>query len=211
MIVTCTSEQLTPDLRAAIRTGFGVPVIDSFASTEGLLGQTLPDEEVHTFADDGCVVELVDQHNRPVPPGTPSAKVLITNLTNRLQPLIRYELTDSFVQQPAVPEHGHLRATVCGRSDDEFAYRGVLIHPLVIRSVLVRHPEIAEYQVRQTSGGIDVDAVAPDTLDTVVLRQRLAAALVAAELGDPEVRVHPVPRLEGHPATGKLRRFVPLG
>ncbi len=210
MVVSCTSEQLTPDLRAAIRAGFGVPVIDTFASTEGLLGQTLPDEDVHSFADDGCIIELVDKNDRPVPPGTPSAKVLITNLTNRLQPLIRYELTDSFAQQPAAPEHGHLRATVQGRSDDVFGYGGVLVHPLVIRSVLVRTSEIAEYQVRQTAAGIDVDAVAPATLDTAGLRRRLAAALAAAGLTKPEVRVRTVPLLGRHPETGKLRRFVPL-
>jgi len=35
-----------------------------------------------------------------VPPGTPSAAVLITSLENRLQPLIRYRLTDSFTEEP---------------------------------------------------------------------------------------------------------------
>ena len=45
-----------------------------------------------------CIVELVDADNRPVPPGVPSARVLVTNLTNLTQPLIRYELNDVFVR-----------------------------------------------------------------------------------------------------------------
>jgi hypothetical protein len=35
-----------------------------------------------------------------VAPGRPGAKVLLTNLINYAQPLIRYELTDSVVESP---------------------------------------------------------------------------------------------------------------
>jgi phenylacetate-coenzyme A ligase PaaK-like adenylate-forming protein len=211
MTVTCSSEQLTPDLRSAIAGGFGAPVIDNFASTEGLIGISRPDDDVITFAEDGCVVELVDDRYAPVPPGTPSSKVLVTNLFNRLQPLIRYELTDSFVQRPAAADQGHLRATVHGRSDDVFRYGSIRVHPLVIRSVLVQSPEIAEYQVLQTAGGIEVLAVASSAPDIAGLRGRLAAALADAGLHRPTVQVRPSDRLERNPATGKLRRFVPLG
>ena len=151
MIVTSTSETCTPELRAAISEGFGAPLIDSFGSSEGLVGASDPDSDVITFAEDGCIIELVDEEYRAVRPGTPCAAVLVTNLGNRLQPLIRYELTDTFVQQPA--GQGHLRARVQGRSDDDFRYGAVTIHPLVIRSVMVRSPDVLEYQVRQTTTG----------------------------------------------------------
>ena len=42
------------------RGGFGVPIIDSFASTEGLVGASAPDDEVITLCEDGCIVELID-------------------------------------------------------------------------------------------------------------------------------------------------------
>ena len=210
MVVTSTSETCTPELRAAISAGFGAPLIDSFGSTEGLVGASAPDDDVITFAEDGCIVELVDEHHRPVPPGTPSAAVLVTNLSNRLQPLIRYQLTDSFVQQPAASEHGYLRARVSGRSDEDFHYGDVTVHPLVIRTVMLQSHEVAEYQVRQTSTGIDVTAVADHGLDLEVLRSDLSAALGGAGLVDPEVSVWSAPNLERDAATGKLRRFVPL-
>ena len=41
------------------------------------------------------MVEVVDEHNDAVPPGTAGAKVLITNLVNFAQPLIRYEISDA--------------------------------------------------------------------------------------------------------------------
>ena len=210
IIVTSTSETCTPELRAAISAGFGAPLVDTFGSSEGLVGASAPDDDVIVFAEDGCIVEPVDEDYRAVPPGTPSAAVLVTNLRNRVQPLIRYELTDTFVQQPAAPDHGHLRARVQGRSDDDFRYGAVTVHPLVIRSVLVRSPDVLEYQVRQTPTGIDVTAVAERALDVDALRGQLDGALAAAGLPDPEIEVHPAATLDRDPVTGKLRRFVPL-
>jgi phenylacetate-CoA ligase len=209
MGVTCTSETLTPELRAAIADGFGVPIIDTFGSTEGLVGQSAPGDDAIVFAEDGCIVELVDADNRPVPPGTPSAKVLVTNLYNRLQPLIRYELTDSFTARPAGGS-GYLRARVHGRSDESFRYGPVTVHPLVVRSVLVQAPDVVEYQVHQTATGVDVTAVADRGLDVDALRDRLTAALAGAGLPRPEVSVRAAPSLQRHRETGKLRRFVPL-
>jgi phenylacetate-CoA ligase len=210
VMVTRTSETCTSDLRTAISAGFGAPLIDTFGSTEGLVGASAPDEDVITFAEDGCIVELVDEQYRPVPPGTPSAAVLVTNLTNLVQPLIRYELTDSFVQQPAAAAHGFVRARVQGRSGEVFRYGEATIHPLVIRSVLVHSRDVQEFQVRQTPGGIDATVVADHGIDLATLRQHLAAALAGAGLADPDVAVRAVPRLERHPITGKLCRFEPL-
>ncbi len=43
---------------------------------------------------DWAILEAVDEQLRPVPNGTISSKVLITNLANRLQPFIRYVVDD---------------------------------------------------------------------------------------------------------------------
>lgn len=207
MAVTCTSETLTAEMRTAIRGAFGVPVIDTFGSTEGLVGVSAPDDDAIVFAEDGCIVELVDEHRRPVPPGTPSAAILVTNLENHVQPLIRYELTDVLTAQPG---NGYLRATVTGRSDETFTYDGVAVHPFVVRAVLVRTPRIAEYQVRQTAAGITVTVVADGRLDTDDVATALAAALTRAGLPHPDVSVRLAPGLDREPGSGKLRRFIPL-
>lgn len=209
-MVTCTSETLTPEARASIRDAFGVPVLDTFGSTEQLIGSSPPDDEVLVFAEDGCIVELVDADDRPVPAGTPSAAVLITSLENRLQPLIRYRLTDSFVQQPPAEGHGYLRARVHGRSDEVLRFGDVYLHPLVVRSVLAHAPEVVDYRVRQLPRGIAVSALAPGGADAERLRTELTAALAAAGLPAPEVTVDLVAALPRDATTGKLRRFVPL-
>jgi phenylacetate-CoA ligase len=226
-MIVSTSETLVPSARAAITAAFGAPVVDTFACTEGLVGASEPGGSVLTFNTDMCIAELVDAENRPVRPGEPSAKVLVTNLYNLAQPLIRYELTDQFLQEPAEHEAGRpgqagpglLRAAVRGRADDMLRYPGVDVHPHVIRSVLVRTPEVGDYQVRQTRRGIDVDILAapPATAATAgagrvktgLVARRLTDALAAAGLRDPDVRVVVVAELARNPESGKIGRFVP--
>lgn len=137
----------------AIKGAFEVPLITQFTSTEGLVGHSAPGEAVIGFATDMCLVELVDADNRPVSIGTRSDKVLVTNLHNLTQPLIRYELTDCFTRHPGLPGWPYLNASVEGRADDVFRYGALAVDPLVIRTVMVRTPPALEYQVRQTNVG----------------------------------------------------------
>jgi phenylacetate-CoA ligase len=210
--VTTTSESLSPEDRARIDEAFGVGVVDTFGSSEGLMGVSAPDDPAIVLASDLAIVELVDAANRPVEVGTPSAKVLVTCLFNALQPLIRYELTDSFTRLADSPEHGHVRVRVEGRADDEFTFDDVVVHPIVVRSIMVKTPAVLEYQVRQTTRGIAVSVVAPDGLDAGKLESLLTNALRDAGLEQPDVDVNTAEpnELIRHPETGKTRRFIPL-
>ena len=97
-----------------------------------------------TFASDTCLAECTDDEGRPVPDGVASSKVLVTNLHNLTQPIIRYELTDRFT--PAgTSEGGALRASVEGRSDDLFRYAEASVHPFVIGAPLLHAPAVREF------------------------------------------------------------------
>jgi len=207
--VTSISEVLTATDRAVIERAFAVPVIDSFVSTEGLVGHSEPGGSVMSFASDMCLAELVDDGNHPVPPGVPSAKVLVTNLHNLTQPLIRYELTDSFTARPGTEPGGYLRATVEGRDDGMLRYGRVGIHAYAVDAVLASSAPVTEYQVRQTERGIDVAVVAAGGLDQAALTAALAGALRRAGLPDPEVTLRVVAAIARRPDTGKTRRFIP--
>ena len=211
--VGASSEMLTDANRSAITAAFGVPVVNSFGSTEGLAGTSDPGGTVITFATDLCLAELVDSGGRPVPPGTPSAKVLLTNLHNLTQPLIRYELADSFTATAGTQPGGYLRATVEGRDESMLRYGDVSIHPHAIATILVSAPAVTEYQVRQTQTGIDVAVVvaARDDLDQAVLTAALASSLRQAGLPRPQVTVRVVAAIARHPDTGKARCFIPAG
>jgi len=206
--VTSISEQLTTADRAIIEQAFKVPVINAFVSTEGLAGHSEPGGSVLRFASDTCLAELVDQDNHPVPAGVPSAKVLVTNLHNLTQPLVRYELTDRFTRPAGTPAAGWLRASVDGRADEAFRYGSVTVHPHVIGSVLISGGTVREYQVRQTADGIDVACVSDGHLDAAALARRLEHALRQAGLTHPQVTITLAPAITRDPKTGKVRRFI---
>jgi phenylacetate-CoA ligase len=207
--VTSMSEAISPAERSAVEEAFGVPVIDMFVSTEGLVGHSDPGGTVLTFAGDTCLAECTDDEGRPVPDGVASSKVLVTNLHNLTQPIIRYELTDRFT--PAgTSEGGALRASVDGRSDDLFRYAGASVHPFVIGAPLLRAPAVREFQLRQTEHGADVAAVIDGDLDQTELAAAVAESLRQAGLDRPRVTIRLVAALDRDPMTGKARRFVPL-
>src|SRR4051812_630380 len=114
-------------------------------------------------------------------------------------------------RRPRPAGAGHLRALARGRADEVLRFGDVTLHPLVLRSVLVHCPEVADYQVRQTPGGLTVSVLAPDGLNRSAVAGQLTAALTAAGLPGIAVSVQTVPYLPRDERTGKLRRFVPLG
>jgi phenylacetate-CoA ligase len=162
------------------------------------------------FASDMCLAELVDEAGNPVPAGVPSARVLVTNLHNLTQPLIRYELTDRFTRPDATPAAGWLHASIDGRADEVFRCGTVAVHPHVIRSVLAGEAAVREYQVRQTRNGIEVACVTGGDLDAAALAARLEHALRQAGLPGPRVGITLAQAITRDPQTGKVRRFIPL-
>ena len=110
---------------------------------------------------DWAVLEPVDAQLRPTPAGEQSHTVLLTNLANRAQPLIRYDLGDRVLARPdPCPCGSPLPAVrVTGRRDDvlHLAHggRSVAVLPLAIGAVVDAVPGVHRSQLLQT---------APDTL-----------------------------------------------
>lgn len=207
--VTSMSEAIIPAERAAVAESFGVPVTDMFVSTEGLVGHSEPGGTVFTFASDTCIAECADEEGRPVPDGVPSAKVLVTNLHNLTQPMIRYELTDRFT--PAgTSAGGALRASVEGRTDDVFRYPEASVHPFVLGAPLLHAHAVREYQIRQTERGADIAAVIDGDFDPAAVAAAVERSLRQAGVARPRVGVRRVGTLDRDPMTSKIRRFVPL-
>jgi phenylacetate-CoA ligase len=74
--------------------------------------------------------------------------------------------------------------------------------------VLVKAPTVREYEIRQSEQGLDASVVADGYYGE--LGAALESALRDAGLEDPQVRVRSVDCIWPHPATGKVRRFIPL-
>jgi phenylacetate-CoA ligase len=208
--VTSISETLTAQDRGAIGAAFGVPVVNTFVSTEGLVGHSEPGGLALTFASDTCIAECVDEAGRPVPDGTASARVLVTNLHNLTQPLIRYELTDRFTPAGA-SSGGFLRASVEGRADEVFCYGAISVHPSALTTALLRAVPVREYQVRQTARGADITVVADPGLDDAALAAAVQDSLRRAGVTLPQVTICRATAIVRDPRTGKVRRFIAAG
>jgi len=210
-MIISTSEQLKPEHSARIVRGFGMPPSNGFASSEGLVGSAPPGSDVFAFASDLAIIEFVDEHDRPVAAGTPAHHVLVTNLFNRTQPLIRYRLDDQMTAASAPGNSAHQHASLSGRTDDYLRLDGVLVHPLTIRSALLRHPMVTEYQVFSRSGELRVDVVANGPIDLANLEIDVTRAIEAAGASGVEVRCREVEQIARDPGTGKARLFVTAG
>jgi phenylacetate-coenzyme A ligase PaaK-like adenylate-forming protein len=100
----------------------------------------------------------------------PDGRVLLTNLHNRVQPLIRYEMTDllRLVEEPCPCGRSSKRiAAIEGRDDDvirlpDAAGREVPVHPNHFCEAVESIAGVHAYQVREEDRGIEIDVVAPD-------------------------------------------------
>ena len=112
--LTTNSEPLTPALRERLESAFGVRPTDFYATTEGVWGHDCEHGSMHLF-DDMCIVENVDDDGRPLPPGEIGARLLMTNLFNTTQPLIRFEVSDLVAVDPEPCPCGRTRSCGCAR------------------------------------------------------------------------------------------------
>jgi phenylacetate-CoA ligase len=204
------SEPLSPELRKRLESAFGVRPYDFYATTEGLYGSECEAGSMHLF-DDTCIVENVDADGDPVPPGETGSRLLVTNLFNRVQPLIRFEITDLVAVDPAPCPCGRslmrLRS-LGGRAEDVLCLGGVTVHPLQF-SLVTADPDVREFQVVQEGDGLRLRVALRDGAEGAPARLQAHLGARLADLGVPRpaVEVETVDALERSPG-GKLQMVV---
>jgi phenylacetate-coenzyme A ligase PaaK-like adenylate-forming protein len=158
-------ESTTPAVRGLLRAAWGRAVHDVYAASEfDPLAFGCGEGWLHVNSD-WAVLEPVELDGSPTPKGTRSHTVLLTNLANRVQPLIRYDLGDSVVERPdPCPCGNPLQAIrVSGRRDD----------PLLFRTaegarVVVVAPALAT--LLQSTPGVQRSQLIRTSADTLLLR-----------------------------------------
>jgi len=212
------AERLSPAAAERIKTSFLCPLHDTYAASE-FMGIAFDCRYGHLHLNaDWVILEPVDAALRPVPPGTPSHSTLLTNLANRVQPVIRYDLGDSVTMLPTRCRCGSPLPLIRpeGRRDEilylESPGEGVKpVLPLVLATVVEETAGILRYQVIRTGPGrlrVRVDE-APGSDRTRVcddLVRRIREYLSSMDLGSVVVELageRPV----RDPSGGKLRQF----
>ena len=201
-IIASSGETHTDELRDAIHSAWGTSSFELYAMTEaGIIGSHCERHTgIHLF-EDQAIVEVVDQRDRPVPPGQVGHKLLVTNLVTMTQPLIRYEVSDMVaVAEERCPcgRPFRLLAGIEGRNDDILhlpaaAGGTTAVHPLALRTALAGIPGLAQYKVVHDVDGLHVRvALRPgaDPAETVrLVSARLTDRLTTQGAARPAVQV----------------------
>jgi phenylacetate-CoA ligase len=219
-VVETSSEVRTNDMELNIRKAWGVFPHNLYGTTEcGAFNVDCSFHRgIHIF-EDLWIAEVVDEKYQPVPDGSPGHKVLMTNLYNFTQPLIRYEVTDMLTMSAEPCPCGRpfrLISTVDGRSDDIMYLPGcggqhVPVHPFhfytVMRALL---DAVKEYQFVHEDNGINISVVLRAGACEEGLAGKLAGNLRAhiESLGAtcPDIHVRFADKIERDPRTmGKMK------
>jgi phenylacetate-CoA ligase len=215
--ITNISEPLPEPVAARVQKAFGVHVANIYSMAE-CMALTCGCQTTHGshFNQELAFLEVVDADNQPVPDGTPGRKVLLTNLYNLAQPIIRYEIDDIVTISPEPCTCGSLLPlikSVEGRAKDQFwvEINGEIRDLPYYVFLLALHTEtkLAEHQFLQTGHNKFVLRAAPlpgQTLSPQKLKELVKHSLRAEGLADiididVEILDHIAPE-----ESGKIRR-----
>ena len=153
-VVITGGELLTEEIREKLERKFDCYVQTHYSCTEaGEIACECSEKHLH-INEDWVIVEPVDKNNNPLGYGVISDKVLITNLSNYIQPFIRYELTDRVILHNEKCKCGKnsIWLEIEGRTDDILQFEnGVLIAPMSVYKILEEIKEIFRFQLVQKS------------------------------------------------------------
>lgn len=202
-------EYLAPGMRAHITQHLGGAVRNSYGASEFLaIAWECAHGQLHANAD-WVILEPVDEHFRPVPPGHASSSVLLTNLANHVQPLVRYDLGDQVIMPAERCSCGSALPVlqVQGRHDEPLVMRGrgggsVTLLPLALSTVLEENAGVFDFYLRQIDG-CTLELQLPlqgDDGQRALARCSAALQAFASAMGLDTLQVH-----------GKLGSSTPLG
>ena len=222
-MIVSYAEVLEKEEKERFRRSFGTRVIEIYQASEGQIGSTCRCGNLH-INEDLVFIELYDKNGQPVDrPGPLGTRMLLTNLINTAQPLIRYEMNDLIQLGERCPCGSSFRVIdkVLGRNDDVLylSNKNNILQPvypdLVSRWIITTSDSIREFRVSQISHSkleitIDVLDSTGETRTAVAerLRDRLASELSSYAIdADVNIRIEAIRLPE---TMAKYKRFIGL-
>jgi len=211
-VIFCGGETLPEEMRRRIEEAWGVRIFNMYGATESapVAGECSAHMGLHLF-EDFTIVENVDENNQPVPPGEVGAKILLTVLYRRTQPLIRYEVADMVRVSPHGPcpcgRPFTLLESILGRTGEGLSFQTITgkeeaVSTLQFETVFDALP-ISAWQIAQEADGLHVFLRgAQEELKTEQVHQALREFFARRELVIPPIAIHRTADLTRN-ATGK--------
>jgi phenylacetate-CoA ligase len=218
--IMCSADLLTPKMRETIRQAFAIEPINFYAASESvcLAAECDTHRGFHLFDDWHCF-EIVDENFRQVSPGEPG-KVILTNLYNYTQPLIRYEMADEIILDDESCPCGcpfPVIKNIAGRQEEFLWFEKPdgtkeYIHPIMMVEFFV--PGLEKLQIIQSQKNRFLMKVVIHGNKEAVLpaiRHRMAEILAGKRLEDVvSFEVEVVNEIAHDPKTGKYKLIIPF-
>ncbi len=182
--VMCSSEVLSPEAATIIERAWGARPFNVYASTEtAAVASECRLHRMH-LCEDLVIPEAVDEKSRPVPAGTLGAKILVTVLFSRTQPLIRYEMSDRVslsTEQCGCGLPFRVLSEIEGRAEDSLVMHTKTGAEVVVRPILfhrLMEPlRVQAWQIIQEPGQLRILLRQPEQ---TVSQERLASSIKLA-------------------------------
>jgi len=153
-VVISGGELLTDEIREKIEKKFNCYVQTHYSCTEaGEIACECSERHLH-INEDWIILEPVDKNNKVIGYDKLSDKVLITNLSNYIEPFIRYELTDRVIVHSEKCKCGKNThwLEIEGRTDDILEFENdSMIAPMSFYKILEEIEGITRFQLIQRS------------------------------------------------------------
>jgi phenylacetate-CoA ligase len=207
-----TGEVIHDSTRQLYRKRFGVELVESYGSVEmGVMAyETQAHDGLH-LCEDLTYFEFLDEEGKPVSPGRP-ARVVVTDLIGKLEPLIRYDIGDLAVLEDGAGgfNDGSARriTRVIGREEDY-----VLLPDGTRRSahdfyeIINRYEDIAQFRIVQRAQDLFLVSIVADTACFLNVRDSLLGLLKRKFPPTVSFDIVRKERIDPDPG-GKLSRFV---
>ena len=208
--VSVAGEICTPPVREAVRSAWGIEASEFWGCSEGTYAFPCGVGEGMHVADDLVILVPADADGNVVPYGQPAERMLLNNLFNLEQPLIRYDMADAVTMSdepcPCGCAHRRIMA-VNGRIDGAFEYEnGAVVPRAAFEQTVVAAPGVANFFVGKTQRGVDVSVVTDASSDLQRLRMELIDVLRKHGGPESDVGVQEVGSIE-RLSRGKCKQF----
>lgn len=200
ILAVASGENLAATGAAEIEAALGCRATVRYLASEVLaLTSRCRQGQFHVNAD-WYIVEPVDRTFQPVPAGELSHTVLVTNLANQVQPLLRYNLGDrvQMIAGPCACGSPFPALRVEGRSGDVLTFnaadgRTVTVLPLALGTVIEETAGVRRFQairtgMRQLTVRLELYPEATTAAVRTAAQERLGAFFAAQGAGGVEVR-----------------------